>query len=69
MPRRKSPDFTIEMRQAISAARLTRPEVAELIGVRLNTLDKWLAPGLDNPTPRWALDLFRLKVERRKERG
>jgi hypothetical protein len=64
MPRKKSPDFSKELRRAIEEARLSRPDAAALLGVKPNTLDKWLAPSLATPAPRWALDLLQLKVER-----
>jgi hypothetical protein len=62
MARQKSPDYSDQLRVAIEAAKIPRSQAAELIGVRLNTLDKWLAQGLSSPAPRWALELFQLKV-------
>ncbi|MER9652476.1 helix-turn-helix transcriptional regulator [Mesorhizobium sp. M0152] len=61
-------DWTPELKELIARAGITRQETADALRVSISTVNAWLKPATSksaNPTPMWAVELFRYKFKGR----
>jgi transposase-like protein len=61
-------DWTPELKEAIALAGVSRQETADALRVSISTVNAWLKPATSksaNPTPMWAVELFRYKFKGR----
>lgn len=61
--KKRDRSYSVELKAAIRDSGLTNEEAAELIGTTKSTLEAWLYNNKRRVAPKWALDLFRLKIK------